>query len=83
MLEGWSPNGGMLSLEWLHLARLSNFATLPYAGGWAEQPSWWLDDLSSLMLLEELIELRLADERQEAMKPKVTMDDIQRGWDEL
>jgi hypothetical protein len=46
--------------------RYTERGTLPYAGGWLEQPSWWLEDVWYFELLEEraLIPYRLAQAQE-------------------
>jgi hypothetical protein len=41
------------SLRLWELCEASNYALLPYAGGWLDQPQWFTDDVESLLLLAE------------------------------
>jgi hypothetical protein len=57
MLDGWQPLGGWESYRQYELMLASNYAVLPYAGGWLDQPQWWLDDVDHFMLMDELMRL--------------------------
>jgi hypothetical protein len=86
ILDGWLPQGGMTSYELWQLCKASQYSVLPSAGGWLNQPQWWLDDLLMMMLLEELKELQhkqaIDEARAQASKPIVTMNDLN-GLSEL
>lgn len=49
--QSWLPLGGWQSLVWYEY--LEDYKLLPFSGGVAEQPTWWLDDVEGFRLLQE------------------------------
>lgn len=56
-LEGWCPEGGYQSYQLYELMIESNYAILPHAGGWLDQPAWYLRDVRKFMLMDEYARL--------------------------
>ena len=53
-LKDWDPRGGEQSFAWYRRYVESGFVALPYPGGWANQPVWWIDDVDMFDLKSEL-----------------------------
>jgi len=69
MLKKWSPRGGLLSYKLWQLAESSNYACLPYSGGWLNQPEWFIDDVTHFLLLQEWHELNVQLPKNDKLKP--------------
>lgn len=52
-LKTWSPRGGEQSFQWYKRYIDSGYQALPFAGGVADQPVWWWDDVSMLDIIGE------------------------------
>lgn len=52
-LKNWTPQGGEQSLLLYQRYVDSGYTALPCAGGWLDQPAWWLNDVTVFDLFGE------------------------------
>ena len=56
----WVPRGGMASWSAFYEYVKSGYVTLPFYGGWLEQPTWIIEDFT---LFRELLDYHLFNEQ--------------------
>jgi hypothetical protein len=52
-VNNFVPEGGAKSYQLYELMRASDYVVLPYAGGWLDQPAWYIRDTEAFQLIEE------------------------------
>jgi hypothetical protein len=57
VLIGWQPKGEAAYEAW-SFWRASDYACLPFAGGYLDQPAWIMDEFAMLNLTEEFFRLQ-------------------------